>query len=363
MRAGCSSPMAPSRSGRARSVARSLRLVSLAERAMGLQVVQVAIEGASAGDVTFEARMEVAGSGLELVGGGSRPRSSGGPSGRARGWRWPARREAPRSATPTGAAHARSDRVVVDVDVRQPGEAARFWRLAAFARSDGDRGRRARRSVQPRSGRARRPGGAAFSTTTARLGERWRCSDVDDRRRAGCPAGAALRHLPPDQRRESRRRARVDRRPRAHRRGVPRPRLLGHRDLHAAVLHRTPGPRRRARCSMYRYHTLPGRARARPARLGYAARSTPGSRPTPATRRRPSTCVDPDGEVDPRALAASMEHHISADVAYAVWQYWQATGDDGVPARGRRRDPARDGALLGEPRRAATPTARSTSAT
>ena len=22
------------------------------------------------------------------------------------------------------------------------------------------------------------------------------------------------------------------------------------------------------------------------------------------------------------------EHHISADIAYAVWQYWQATGDD-----------------------------------
>ena len=23
-----------------------------------------------------------------------------------------------------------------------------------------------------------------------------------------------------------------------------------------------------------------------------------------------------------------MEQHISADVAYAVWQYWRATGDD-----------------------------------
>jgi hypothetical protein len=23
-----------------------------------------------------------------------------------------------------------------------------------------------------------------------------------------------------------------------------------------------------------------------------------------------------------------MEHHISADIAYAVWQYWHATGDD-----------------------------------
>src|SRR4030095_16964257 len=28
-------------------------------------------------------------------------------------------------------------------------------------------------------------------------------------------------------------------------------------------------------------------------------------------------------------LTGRMEHHISADVAYAVWQYWRATGDDG----------------------------------
>ena len=27
-------------------------------------------------------------------------------------------------------------------------------------------------------------------------------------------------------------------------------------------------------------------------------------------------------------LTGKMEHHISADVAYAVWHYWRATGDD-----------------------------------
>jgi trehalose/maltose hydrolase-like predicted phosphorylase len=27
-------------------------------------------------------------------------------------------------------------------------------------------------------------------------------------------------------------------------------------------------------------------------------------------------------------LAGEQEHHISADVAYAVWQYWRATADD-----------------------------------
>ena len=28
-------------------------------------------------------------------------------------------------------------------------------------------------------------------------------------------------------------------------------------------------------------------------------------------------------------LTGRMEHHIGADIAYAVWQYWRATGDDG----------------------------------
>jgi trehalose/maltose hydrolase-like predicted phosphorylase len=38
--------------------------------------------------------------------------------------------------------------------------------------------------------------------------------------------------------------------------------------------------------------------------------------------------VDPAGETI-EVLTGRMEHHISADVAYAVWQYWCATGDDG----------------------------------
>ena len=51
-------------------------------------------------------------------------------------------------------------------------------------------------------------------------------------------AGAALRRVPSDQRRQSRGRAGLDRRARPHRRRLFRPRLLGHRDLPAALLHR-----------------------------------------------------------------------------------------------------------------------------
>src|SRR3954454_12597032 len=37
--------------------------------------------------------------------------------------------------------------------------------------------------------------------------------------------------------------------------------------------------------------------------------------------------VGSDGTMG-EVLTGQMEHHISADVAYAVWQYWRATGDD-----------------------------------
>ena len=45
----------------------------------------------------------------------------------------------------------------------------------------------------------------------------------------------------------------------------------------------------------------------------------------------PRAVIAPDGEVIP-ILSGEQEHHISADVAYAVWQYWRATGGRRLPA-------------------------------
>ena len=69
------------------------------------------------------------------------------------------------------------------------------------------------------------------------------------------------------------------------------------------------------------------RGQRRPGWAG-AARSTPGSPPIPARRRRRSRSIGPDRQVID-VLCGKQEQHISADVAYAVWQYWQATGDEG----------------------------------
>ncbi len=78
----------------------------------------------------------------------------------------------------------------------------------------------------------------------------------------------------------------------------------------------------------YRYHTLDG-ARRKAAHGGYKGAmfswesAATGDEVTP----RWSMPNDPYVE-DVRIWCRDREIHISADVAYAVWQYWQATGDD-----------------------------------
>jgi beta-phosphoglucomutase len=78
----------------------------------------------------------------------------------------------------------------------------------------------------------------------------------------------------------------------------------------------------------YRYHTLNG-ARRKAVHGGYKGAmfawesAATGDEVTP----RWSMPNDPYAE-DVRIWCRDREIHISADIAYAVWQYWQATGDD-----------------------------------
>jgi kojibiose phosphorylase len=77
---------------------------------------------------------------------------------------------------------------------------------------------------------------------------------------------------------------------------------------------------------MYRYHTLPA-ARARAARLGYRGALYAWESADTGEDVTPSFVVAPTGEVI-RVRAGEEEHHISADIAYGVWSYWQATADE-----------------------------------
>jgi trehalose/maltose hydrolase-like predicted phosphorylase len=77
---------------------------------------------------------------------------------------------------------------------------------------------------------------------------------------------------------------------------------------------------------MYRFHTLPG-ARAKAARFGFKGALYAWESADTGAETTPDSVVGPDGALVP-ILTGTMEHHISADISYAVWQYWRVTGDD-----------------------------------
>ncbi|MCM2279840.1 MAG: glycoside hydrolase family 65 protein [Oligoflexia bacterium] len=77
---------------------------------------------------------------------------------------------------------------------------------------------------------------------------------------------------------------------------------------------------------MYRFHTLPG-ARENAKRRGYRGALYAWESTDTGLETTPSVIQAPTGELI-RVLTGEQEHHISGDVAYAVWQYWLATGDD-----------------------------------
>ena len=77
---------------------------------------------------------------------------------------------------------------------------------------------------------------------------------------------------------------------------------------------------------MYRYHTLAA-AQAKAARLGYRGAFYAWESADSGEEATPPFVVAPYGEII-RLLTGEQEQHISADVAFGVWNYWQATGDD-----------------------------------
>ncbi len=77
---------------------------------------------------------------------------------------------------------------------------------------------------------------------------------------------------------------------------------------------------------MYRYHTLPG-ARAKADAMGYKGALYAWESADTGEETTPERVIGADG-TPVEILTGQMEHHISADVAYAVWQYWRFTRDD-----------------------------------
>ncbi len=78
---------------------------------------------------------------------------------------------------------------------------------------------------------------------------------------------------------------------------------------------------------LYRYHTLPG-ARRKAAAAGYEGAMFAWESADTGDEVTPRWVPGPQGEELVRIWCGDIELHITADVAYAVWSYWQATGDD-----------------------------------
>jgi kojibiose phosphorylase len=77
---------------------------------------------------------------------------------------------------------------------------------------------------------------------------------------------------------------------------------------------------------LYRYHTLPG-ARENARHRGYAGARYAWESAADGREVTPRWVPAESGEPIP-ILCGELEEHISADVAYATWLYWQVSGDD-----------------------------------
>jgi trehalose/maltose hydrolase-like predicted phosphorylase len=77
---------------------------------------------------------------------------------------------------------------------------------------------------------------------------------------------------------------------------------------------------------MYRFNTLPA-ARAKAASMGYQGALYAWESADTGEETTPERVVGSDGAMI-EILTGKMEQHISADIAYAVWQYWRVTADD-----------------------------------
>jgi trehalose/maltose hydrolase-like predicted phosphorylase len=302
--------------------ARTLRLVSLHERAIGLHVIELEVEYGEI-EVTVEASFE--GMGVGLI--AERLEQDIGV------WRT--------KYTDKRLAMAAAMSLQIDgseLEPTMPGPFAWSWRwkthpgqivylsrLVAVARGDTqdeDPGRVAREKL----GVARRIGWRAIvGEHEAAWSERWRCSDfeVDGDPDAALALRFAVYHLtsaanPADERVS------------IGARGLTGEDYHGHvfwdTEIYLLPFYTLTWPRAARSLLMYRFRTLNG-ARAKAAEMGWRGAMYAWESADTGAEATPEQVVDQNGRIVD-ILCGRQEQHITADVAYAVWQYWQATQDE-----------------------------------
>jgi trehalose/maltose hydrolase-like predicted phosphorylase len=298
---------------------RTLRFVSLANRMLAVQVVWIAVEQPA--QLALQAWLEPPADGLSLV------RASPALT------IWRTAHAAKHLAVASAMAlrlDQRAIRPAVDADGchcwhwnAAPHQPAIFTRIVAFARGDGEDDREA--AVRATLHAARRAGSPRLLEAHTRAwAERWRASEVvvEGDEIAQTALRFASYHLisaaNPDDERIS-----------IGARALTGDAYLGHvfwdTEIFLLPFYIYTWPKAARTLLLYRFRTLEA-ARAKAAQMGYRGALYAWESADTGEEATPTYVRGPDGQVIPIRNGVE-EQHISADVAYAVWQYWQATED------------------------------------
>lgn len=298
------------------------RLLSLADRSVGLQLLKLAIDRDGV-DVRVEASFSMAGIGMEptqmdrdlgawrLEGTGKGIAMAGAASLEVGDHPLPANRTLSLRWT----WHWRS--VAYQV--------ARFNRLIAVARGDTPQDDPAPRAVSALERSTRLGWRAVLEAHEKAWEERWTASDIiiEGDEETQLAVRFAIYHLTSAANPE-------DERVSIGARALTGDVYLGHvfwdTEIYLLPFYTMTWPEAARSLLMYRFHTLPG-AREKAAHFGYRGALYAWESADTGAETTPERIVAQDGSIV-EILTGRMEHHISADVAYATWHYWRATGDD-----------------------------------
>src|SRR3974390_18488 len=299
-----------------------LRLLSQADRAVGLQLLQFSLDRDGV-DVRLEASFALAGLGMEPT---LLEQDLG-------AWRTEG---ADRGVAMTGAAALRLDGDLLDPDRPFPlrwawgwrsvaGQVAEFDRLVAVARSDTQEDDPA----QPASAALARNHALGWRAVLAAhetaWNTRWITGDVliegDDESQQALRF--AIYHLTSAANPE-------DDHVSIGARALTGDAYLGHvfwdTETYLLPFYTAVWPEAARALLMYRFPTLPG-ARSKAAHFGFKGALYAWESADTGMETTPERVIVSDGRGGD-ILTGRREHHISADIAYAVWQYWRATGDE-----------------------------------
>ena len=299
---------------------RTLRFVSLAQRALGVLIAQIEVDQPVA--ISLEAWLEPLSASLVPVQTG--PNLSLWRTAQTARWLAIAHRATVQVDGTLLDQERNGDRLRLRWRWEaRPDRPATFTRLIAAARGDQEADSRSGALVAFHTAQQRGAPDLLAAHTQA-WSERWAASDVvvegDDI--AQCALRFALYHLigaanPEDERVSIGARA------------LTGEAYLGHvfwdTEIFLLPFYTLTWPAAARALLMYRFHTLPA-ARAKAARLGYRGALYAWESADTGEEATPPYVAMPDGRIIP-IRSGTDEQHISADIAYAVWHYWQATGD------------------------------------